>query len=141
MDTTRARQWKQRNLRILIVIQKQKIDQRWRRKATNCDLTAEEVAAEEKRLAKEAAEAPADLTRRIVFRKRHKPTEDLALEDVKVSSKTTKSEKLNKEKTSTYFLILYLSICHLCTFFICTQLIHIHLFLKILQLLWLIHIK
>ena len=54
------------------------------------DLTAEEVAAEEKRLAKEAAEAPADLTRRIVFRKRHKPTEDLALEDVKVSSKNYK---------------------------------------------------
>lgn len=49
----------------------------------------------------EAAEAPADLNQPIVFRKRHKPAKDLALETVLSSStKGTKSESKNKAKSS-----------------------------------------
>ncbi|KAI8123125.1 hypothetical protein FF38_10734 [Lucilia cuprina] len=62
------------------------------------DLTADEVALEEKRLAKEAAEEPADLNQPIVFRKRHKPGDDLALKSILPSTKDTKADKKNKDK-------------------------------------------
>ncbi|XP_075163963.1 uncharacterized protein KIAA1143 homolog [Haematobia irritans] len=64
------------------------------------DLTAQEAQAEEKRLAKEAAEAPADLNQPIVFRKRHKPQEasEAALTtSSSTSSKSNKAERTHKE--------------------------------------------
>ncbi|XP_013116434.2 uncharacterized protein KIAA1143 homolog [Stomoxys calcitrans] len=64
------------------------------------DLTEEEAKAEEKRLAKEAAEAPADLNQPIVFRKRHKPSEasEAALKtSSSSSSNSNKAAKSNKE--------------------------------------------
>ncbi|KAH8365955.1 hypothetical protein KR093_007670 [Drosophila rubida] len=65
------------------------------------DLTADEVALEQQRIAKEEAEKPADLNQPIVFKKRVKPTklESEATAD-KSKSKAKKSDKSKKSKAS-----------------------------------------
>ncbi|XP_061393281.1 uncharacterized protein KIAA1143 homolog [Musca vetustissima] len=66
------------------------------------DLTAQEAEAEQKRLAKEAAEARADLSKPIVFRKKHNSKEgsDIALETSSSSKSTKSSNKDEKRKKS-----------------------------------------
>ncbi|XP_030372132.1 uncharacterized protein KIAA1143 homolog [Scaptodrosophila lebanonensis] len=63
------------------------------------DLTAEEVAAEQQRLAKEEAEKPADLSQPIVFKQRVKqPTVEVQAN--KSESKNKKAERRKKSKAS-----------------------------------------
>ncbi|EDW78832.1 uncharacterized protein Dwil_GK12659 [Drosophila willistoni] len=72
------------------------------------DLTAEEVAIEQQRIAKEEAEKPADLNQPIVFKQRHKPTKDQELSSSSSSptpastskSTTTDSNKKRSKKSS-----------------------------------------
>ncbi|XP_073839311.1 uncharacterized protein KIAA1143 homolog [Musca autumnalis] len=66
------------------------------------DLTAQEAEEEQKRLAKEAAEARADLTKPIVFRKRHNPKEgsEIALATTSSNKVTKTSSKEEKRKKS-----------------------------------------
>ncbi|XP_068141847.1 uncharacterized protein KIAA1143 homolog [Drosophila tropicalis] len=62
------------------------------------DLTAEEVAIEQQRIAKEEAEKPADLNQPIVFKQRHKPTKDPEL--AKKSSSSATSTSASKSSTT-----------------------------------------
>ncbi|XP_034102472.1 uncharacterized protein KIAA1143 homolog [Drosophila albomicans] len=67
------------------------------------DLTADEVALEQQRIAKEEAEKPADLNQPIVFQKRVKQTKleiEASTSDNKSNSKSKKSDKSKKSKAS-----------------------------------------
>ncbi|KAH8398828.1 hypothetical protein KR222_008354 [Zaprionus bogoriensis] len=62
------------------------------------DLTADEVALEQQRIAKEEAERPADLNQPIVFKQRVKQTNIESSDSSKTDGRTKKSDKAEKRK-------------------------------------------